>query len=201
MKKLWIFLGIIIVLSIISFFIFTDAKGLMMSNNEALRIGEEKYLEFLWMVDGAFNDSRYKESFIINGKETNYNKDFTCTYSKGNNKTCFSDNFEESFKNLFVSSIKYDDVYSDGVSFAWYEKTSNGYKFTNMNTCNVKRMSKEQKVKVIGVKNDELSFEIEYEKNESYILHKLFVLKFEDGKWKVSNAYYHDLCHMDYEIG
>ena len=55
MKKIFIPSIILILLGIIMFVIFTKADNIILSKEEALKIGEEKYLKFLWMVDGVFN--------------------------------------------------------------------------------------------------------------------------------------------------
>ena len=43
------------------FFRLNRSVGNVEDKNEALSIGENKYLEFLWMVDGAFNYERYNK--------------------------------------------------------------------------------------------------------------------------------------------
>ena len=47
--------------------------------DDALSIGEQKYLEFLWLVDGAFNDAKYKETIAVNDITIqDENKKFSC---------------------------------------------------------------------------------------------------------------------------
>ena len=179
----------------------------IVDNNELL-IGINKYLEFLWMVDGAFNDSRYNESIMVNGKIFN-NKStrFVCNYDNKNSK-CKAENFEESFNNLFSKNISYNDVYSDGLSYTWYEKNDNGFYFNNLNTCNVKRMSINQTIQLVDKTDDKLIYKVNFIDNvkegiykKEHVISRDFVLVKEDSSWKISKAYYHDLCYMDYYIG
>lgn len=202
MKKQYILILITLLILVISFTIFIDADKALLNRNDAIKIGEEKYLEFLWMVDGAFNDSRFEYSFLVNDRKLEDDKKiFTCNYSKNNMKTCIAKNFESSFHDLFASNITFDNVYSDKVSFSWYEKKNNEYKFTNMNTCNVYRMGKEHKLQLISIGKNELSFRITFtNERNNRVFEKLFILNYEDDKWKVSKAYYHDPCYMDYNI-
>ncbi len=175
--------------------------------SDPLTIGEEKYLEFLWIVDGAFNDSRFKEKIKVNGKElSDDNKKFTCTYEKGSN-TCLAANFEEAFANVFASNIKYDDVYSDGLAIKWYEKRGDNYYFKNTNSCNGERMSTEQTLEFVEQDSDKLVFKVTYIDNIAAGIYKGrrkvvkdFILVKEDSDWKVSTAHYHDPCYMDYNI-
>ncbi len=175
---------------------------------DALLLGEEKYLEFLWVVDGAFNDSRYNnESFSVNGKKMKDEyKLFSCTYEK-NKKTCMATKFEEAFAHLFASNIDYDKVYGDGLSFKWYEEKDGKYYFSNMNTCNASRMSKDQEIKVEEINDNMITYTVSFTDNIStgtylgnHQYHKKFVLVLEKGEWKVSKAYYHDPCFMDYNL-
>ena len=202
MKKLYVGILIIMLLSALSFTILTSADKSLLSKDEALIVGEEKYLTFLWMVDGAFNDKRYEYSFMVNGKELGDDKKiFTCDYPKNNKKTCLSKNFESSFHKVFASNVTYDDVYSDKVSFSWYEKKDNEYKFTNMNSCNAYRMGKEHNLNVISIAKRKLFFRVTFKDDRNNrVFDKMFILNYEDNDWKVSKAYYHDPCYMDYNI-
>lgn len=203
MKKILLFILCIIVLATFSYVIFVNAGKELLTNDEALALGEEKYLEFLWMVDGAFNDSRFDKSFIVNNKNYNKEYDFSCTYSKKNKNSCVSKNFTSAFDNIFVSSIKYDDVYSDGISFSWYKKEKDNFIFTNINTCNVKRMSVNHFLSVKKIEKNRITYEVSFFDKEDglYETHKAFILEYDSDKWKIAKAYYHDLCYMDYYIG
>ena len=197
MKKTLLFIGILIGLSITFFVIFTTANH-DLSKEEALTIGEEKYLEFLWMVDGAFNNERMNGEFIVNGKMlSNDNKKFTCTYSKKNNESCTGNNFEEAFHSLFSSNLSYDKVYSDGIIYTWYKYEKGKYVFTNIKNCSVKRMSLDQEIKLTSIKDDELVFSV---KEVDSNLIREFVLVKENDNWKVSKAFYKDLCEIVYII-
>ena len=56
-----ILIVIIILLVLFSSSVFKPKKEIeyVSDSTDPLSIGEEKYLEFLWMVDGAFNYERY----------------------------------------------------------------------------------------------------------------------------------------------
>ena len=201
---------IIVILIVIICFLLSGKKvngGFIFQRDDALSLGEKKYLSFLWMVDGAFNDQRYNEEIIINDKKINdIYKKFTCDYD-ASNKTCIGNNFEEEFKNLFASKITYDKVYGDNQSFFWYKKVDNKYQFTNMNTCSISRMSLNQKIEVKEEEIDKITYVITFSDNVTssiykgnHLFKKDFVLIKEDGDWKVSEAYYHDPCFMDYYI-
>lgn len=202
MKKLYVVILIISLLSVISFTIFTSADKTLLNKEDAIKVGEEKYLEFLWMIDGAFNDERYEYSFVVNDKSLNDNKKiFTCNYPKNNKRTCFANNFENAFHNLFVNKISYEDVYSDKVSFSWYAKKDNEFEFTNMNTCNAYRMGKVHNLQVISIDKRKLFFRVTFKDDRNNrVFDKMFVLSYEDNDWKISKAYYHDPCYMDYNI-
>ena len=177
-------------------------------NNKELSIGIEKYLEFLWMVDGAFNYQRYdKKEFVVNGKKLEGKKNFSCDYRDNDNTMCYGNNFEKSFKNLFADNIDINNVYSDGVAIFWYQKINDEYTFTNFNNCETDRMSINQKI-VLEEKNDnELKYKVFYsEENETgpykgtHDFNKEFVLVKQDNTWKVSKAYYRNPCYMEYYI-
>ena len=202
MKREGILILVVMYLSILFFMIFTKAGNSNLSNDETLKIGEEKYLKFLWMVDGAFNEERIGGEFIVNGKTLNKDKKiFTCKYSKKDNKTCVGNNFQEEFNNLFASNIKYDHVYSDKMTFSWYKYKDGKYYFTNPNNCNIKRMSLEQKITVQEILDDKVIYNIVYENDDYNRMNYLyFVLVNEENDWKISEAYYYDLCEMYYHI-
>ena len=171
------------------FVILTKASDNVINNREALKIGEDKYLKFLWMVDGAFN----KEEFVVNNKKLNKEeKVFTCKYK---NNECISNNFESEFKKLFASNITYEKVYSDGISYSWFNYKNGNYYFNNINSCNVNRMSLNQEIKVIKIEDKKIVYEITIDNRK-----RDFILVYEDNDWKISTAFYHDLCGMKYFI-
>ena len=209
-KKVIIIIIIVIAILILCILVFSkkeDKTGIIFEQDDALSLGEKKYLSFLWMVDGAFNNQRYNEEFVVNGKKIkDVNKKFTCTYEE-DSKMCIGNNFEGEFKNLFASKINYNKVYGDGQSFYWYQKIDDTYQFTNMNTCNIGRMSVDQKIEVKEEEKDKISYIVTFNDSISSGIYKgdrsytrNFVLIKEDGDWKVSEAYYHDPCYMDYYI-
>ena len=197
MKKVTIQLCFLISLGVMSFVLMTTAKGTMLTNEQALLLGESKYLKFLWIVDGAFNNERFNEDFIVNGKKLD-NKDivFTCKYNKTN--VCIGNNFKEEFNNLFSKNIKYDDVYSDGITYSWYRYEDNKDIFNNMDSCNVNRMNLEHSLKVIKINKDVVFYEVSFDDSKHV---KEFNLVLEGNEWKISKAFYHDLCELRYNIG
>lgn len=204
MKKTLLFIGILIFLSCISYIIFVEAIPFL-DYDEALLVGEEKYLEFLWLVDGAFDTK--EQPYIVNGKELKEeNKTFKCIY-KNNKKSCIAKNFKETFDNLFSHTISYEKVYSDGVSFSRMNKKEDDYIFTVINTCNISEMPKIQTLEVINIERGKVEYRISFEENmksgnksltRNY--NKKFVLVYENKLWKISKAYYHDYCDLDYYI-
>ena len=103
----------------------------ILSQDKALKLGEKKYLEFLWMVDGVFSNTKYK----VNDKEIK-----NSIISKPKDNSFVIDNFEEVFHNLFVNSISYNQVYGDGISFSWYKKENDKYIFSPDFECSNKKM-------------------------------------------------------------
>ena len=202
MKKMIILIVSLVSISIILFVIFTGASNTKLTESEALKIGEEKYLEFLWMVDGAFNNERLAGEYIVNNKKLDdTSKVFTCTYKNKNDLTCLGENFEEEFRKLFVSSIDYDKVYGDSTLYSWMKYEDGKYFFTSLKSCNVIRMSLNQSIEVKEISSDKLEFNVSFENSDSNIKkNRVFVLSNENSLWKVSKAYYHDLCEMDYNI-
>ena len=196
MKKILLIL-LVIVLGVIGILYYNRKPILTM--DEALILGEEKYLTFLWMVDGAFNDERIGYSFKVNNHDLKEeNKTFKCVYQK-DKKSCISKNLEEEFKKTFSSSLTYKDVYSDGVSNSWYERKNNRDIFTNDNNCNTNRMNEIQKIEVSKIDPGKIKYTVSFKNgNREYL--KPFILIYENGVWKISSAYYHDLCGMDYNI-
>ena len=188
--KLLIIIGIVLIIAIIIFIVVRNnnerKKLYVIDANDELSIGEKRYLEFLWMVDGAFNYQRYNnEDFYINDRKLEKNPDFTCKYDD-EKKTCVGSKFEENYKKIFASGVKMEGVYGDGLAIRWYEQNADGYKFTNVNTCGVGgRMSTKQKLSVVEANKDKMVYKVTFD---------------EKGEWKVSEAYYHDPCHMEYLI-
>lgn len=204
MKRMVIFIGIVIFLAIISFIGFTSAI-LIIDDKEALLVGEDKYLQFLWMVDGAFNDVKYSNTLKVNGKELSQEKKiFKCIYKSKEKDYCFGENFEEAFSALFIHDIKYENVYSDGVSFTWYEKDNNRYKFKNTRACNDRRIAENHQMEVLRIEPRKITYLVKFADykflNKEIELVKEFVLEYHDNDWKVSKAYYHDPCLLDYNI-
>lgn len=176
-------------------------------SDNALSLGEGKYLEFLWIVDGAFNDSRFKESIKVNGKVMNdSDKKFVCNYEEGSDE-CLSKNFEEAFASVFASNLKYDDIYGDGLAYRWYTKAGDDYFFKNINTCNGERMSTDQKLELVEETKDKITYKVSYTDKIAFGIfkgdhptEKDFVLVKEGSNWKVSSAFYHDPCYQSYNI-
>lgn len=197
MKKVISPIIFLIFLSILSFVTFTLASNNILTKEEALKLGEEKYLKFLWMVDGAFNSEQYNEEYIVNDKSLgNNDKIFTCIYQNKNDKECISNNFTDEFNKLFSKNIKYDDVYSDGIMYSWYKLKDDKYVFNVLESCDVKRMNSKQRLSVIKINNNSITYEVSIDDDI-----KDFILIYEDDEWKISKAFYHDLCELRYNIG
>lgn len=189
----------IIGIAIISFVHLTSADP-PLSTNEALKIGEEVYLQFLWMVDGAFNDQRFNYTFKVNNHVLkDEDKFFQCTYTNAKD-SCISSNFESAFDKLFSSQINYDQVYSDGVVHTWYEKKNNKYVFANINTCNSVRMSENHHLTVLKIERGQITYKVQFDNGNYIDCEKFFAIHYEDASWKITRAYYHDLCGIDYNI-
>ena len=198
MKRIPIII-ISITLSILVFVIFTKATS-SMTEKEALELGEEKYLEFLWMVDGVFNNNQ-EDDFIVNGKVLKSDsKKFTCTYKNKNDDICIGNNFIEEFKRIFSSNLSYDDVYGDG-NDPWIKYENGKYVFSYINNCSTSRMSLEQNIKLDSISNNKLTFNVTSLNDTNKTKTKQFILIREDNDWKISKAYYHDICEMNYYIG
>ena len=198
MRKVLLFISLICGLSIILFVVFTSAYHSSLTDSEALEIGEEKYLEFLWMVDGAFNSERFDGEFTVNGKTLDDSKkEFTCVYKRKNDESCIGNNFEKAFHNLFASNVTYNRVYSDGAIYTWFKYEKGNYIFTNSKSCSVKRMNLQQKIKLVKILDNELSFDVS---DDDSVISCEFILIKENGNWKVGKALYKDLCEMSYVI-
>ncbi len=203
MKKVFIPIVFLISMSIVTFIIFTEAKKGVITNEKALELGEEKYLKFLWMVDGAFNSERLNEDFLVNDKRlSNEDKVFTCKYKHKNDVECVGNNFEKEFKKLFSKDINYKNVYSDGLDHTWYEYRDGNYIFSNLNSCGVNRMGINQQIKVINITNDKIMYQVNFKDDmTNKEITRNFSLILEDDEWKINMAYYYDLCGMKYYIG
>ena len=200
MKKIVVPIIFLISLSIILFVVFINAD-VSITKEEALKMGEEKYLKFLWMVDGAFNNERMKGEFTVNGKKIKEeDKVFTCKYQK-NKKECIGNNFEEEFNKLFSKKIRHDNVYGDGNIYVWYKYQDNKYIFNNLDNCSVNRMGLDHQIKVDKINSDEIIFEVSFNNNQINLINtKKFILVLENNEWKISKAFYYDLCGMKYYI-
>lgn len=195
------FMIVVTSLTIISIIIYVLFNPLL-DYEEALLVGEEKYLDFLWMVDGAFNEEKYHESFSVNGK-TKVNSKFTCKYSLKNKNLCISENFLDSFENLFSSKIHHDTVYGDGTSYGWYDEKSGKYIFNNANSCSSGRMPIKHRLEPLQIERNKITYIVSFEEDDLHTprtMEKIFILKRENRVWKVAFAYYHDPCYMDYNI-
>ena len=164
----------------------------ILSQDKALKLGEKKYLEFLWMVDGVFSNTKYK----VNDKEIK-----NSIISKPKDNSFVIDNFEEVFHNLFVNSISYNQVYGDGISFSWYKKENDKYIFSPDFECSNKKMGINHEIKVLNINRNEILYSVFFKDIDDDKEYKReFVLTYENHKWKISKAYYHDSCRMDYYI-
>lgn len=197
MKKVITIIMILLCFCIITFVVFTKADNNVLTKEEALHLGEEKYLKFLWMVDGAFNSERLNGDFLVNNKRlSDEDKVFTCKYKNNKTSECVGNNFEVEFKKLFSNNINYERVYSDGTIYDWITFKNGDYYFNNLNTCNIKRMELNHSLKVIKIDDKMIIYEVSMNKYSK----RDFILIYEDGKWKINTAFYHDLCGMKYFI-
>ncbi len=202
MKKAIIAIVILICLSILFFVIFTKADDETLTFEKALEIGEEKYLKFLWIVDGAFNSERFKEDFIVNNRKLGEEeKVFICKYPNKKSKECIGNNFENEFQKLFSKKINYEKVYSDDVLYSWISLKNGEYVFNDIDSCNVNRMGINHQLKVMNISDTKIIYEVEFLNNQTSKMTKRdFVLVLEDNEWKISSAFYYDLCGMRYTI-
>ena len=198
MRRVFIPVVFLICLSIVAFVIFTKANNENITSDISLKIGEEKYLQFLWMVDGAYNSERLKEDFIVNNKSlSNEEKVFTCKYNSFKDKECIGNNFESEFKKLFSKNITYEKVYSDGVLYSWVLIKNGKYVFNNVNTCNINRMGINHTLKLSTFNNHKMVYQVEFLNTlTNQLIKRDFILVLEDNEWKISNAFYYDLCGM-----
>lgn len=202
MRNVLMLISTLIFISILMFIVFTKADYTKLDSVEALEIGEAKYLEFLWMVDGAFNSAKMEGEFTVNGKKLDHdNIKFTCIYKNKKDNTCVGNNFEESFRDLFASRITYNQVYGDDSGNTWYKYEKGKYLFTNINSCNINRMNLNQKIRLHEINKNELVFYVSYEDNNHQNKERTFILVKENNLWKIDKAHYEDLCEIKYRIG
>lgn len=199
MKRVFIPILFLIGLSVFS---IVKPNPEVLEYNEALQIGVDKYLKFLWMIDGAFNNERFKEEFTVNGnKMLDKDKVFTCTYKNKKSKECVGNNFESEFKKLFSKSISYERVYSDQTIYSWISIKNGKYVFKNLDNCHVDRMGISHQIEVVSIKSNEIVYDVLFENKQAKQTNKKdFKLILEDGNWKISSAFYYDLCGMHYII-
>ena len=201
MKKIYIPIVILISFGIISFIIFTKSEAIeKLDEEKALEIGEEKYLKFLWMVDGAFNSDRIDGDFIVNEKTLKEeDKVFKCVYNKS--KECIGENFEIEFSKLFSSKINYDLVYSDNMIYKWYSYENGKYKFNNLDNCNINRMPLKHNLKLVKINNNKIIYKVWFNNRQTNRLNEHdFILIYEDNEWKIDTAFYYDMCGIRYSI-
>lgn len=177
----------------------------LLTEEEALDVGVNKYLAFLWIVDGIFNtDDNF--TYVVNGKElTDENKIISCRNDITKDKKCIIDDFETSFKNLFAHNIDYQKVTGDDMSSISVSIKDNQYTFKNISLCNEYHMGRLHHLKIESIERNKIVYQVSFE-DESIgkvigrTYEKTFVLVNENRTWKISKAYYHDSCHMDYNI-
>ncbi len=175
-------------------------------NSPELEIGINKYLEFLWMVDGVFNKEKYhNEEFTVNGESLS-NHTFKCEFNSDKSR-CKGINFIDNYNKLFSKKVNINLVYGDGVALRWYDKIDDDYYFNIQNTCDVSRMNSKQNIILKENSNNKLVFRVYFYETVkdglfmgNHTFDKEFTLVKEDGEWKVSKAYYHNPCYMEYNI-
>ena len=199
MKRVFIPVLFLIGLSIVS---FIKPNEEILEYNDALKIGINRYLKFLWMVDGAFNNERYNEEYVVNGnKMSDDDKIFTCKYKNRKRKECVGENFEQEFENLFSKNINYESVYGDQAIYSWVTYDKGKYIFKNLNSCNIDRMGINHHIEVTNIKSDVITYEVSFEGRQSGKVNKRkFILNLENNEWKIRRAFYHDLCGMRYVV-
>ena len=198
MKKYWIIV-ISLIIFVLSIFTFLRFKGL--SIDDAISLGENKFLEFTWITYGAFNDD---ENITINGKRLNdSHKIITCEAINGK---CFVRDFEQVYHRLFSKKVEMKKVYGDKFSFNWYEVIDNQYYFNYPKNCSIHSVIKDFSLKLVSNTFNKIVYEIEYldegishdqEKRKAV---KQFILVKEDNDWKIAEAFYRDVCMMSYNI-
>ncbi len=194
MKKVIVPLLFLIILLLALMFIYRN----VVDKAKALDIGEEKYLEFLWIVDGAFSNSEY----TVNNKTlTNDKKIFKCLDKNNKTNECIGNNFEKEFYKLFSENIKYDNVYSDGLIYKWYRYDNGKYYFKYFDNCDKNHMNPNHQLELVSISNDILKYQVSFLNNQTKrIIKRDFVLVLEDNNWKIKNAFYYDTCDIKYYI-
>ncbi len=174
-------------------------------DNDEVKIGIAKYQEFLWMIDGAFYNTKNDNAYEINGNKSD-NLSFKCEY-RGTNDKCYGINFEENYNNVFSEKVSINRVYGDGVSLRWYEKRDGEYIFRPPKNCDVGHMSTKQSLILKEKTSTQLTFIVYYDEivkdgpfAGEHKYEKEFVLIREKGKWKVKKAYYHNPCYVEYNV-
>lgn len=200
MKKIYIPIVILLFLGILAFVVFTKADEIIPSKEKAIEIGEEKYLKFLWMVDGAFNSDRIDGDFSVNGKTLSSEKKiFKCVYNKS--KECIGENFEIEFSKLFSKKIDYDLVYGDNMIYKWYSYENGKYKFNNLDNCSINRMPLEQNLELVKIDNNKIIYKVWFNNRQTNKINEQdFILVYEDNEWKIDTSYYYDMCNIRYSI-
>ena len=202
MKRFVLLIFTLIFLAILLFVFITTADSRVMTKEEALHLGEEKYLTFLWMVDGAFNSDKLKEDFMVNDKSiSDKNKVFTCKYKNKKAKECTGINFESEFKKLFSKAITYEKVYGDELIYSWITVKNGEYIFSNIKNCNVSRMGIKHTLDVVNIFDNRIIYNVSFNNSRTnQINSRKFELIYEDNEWKISEVFYYDLCGMWYTI-
>lgn len=198
MKRIFIPLLVIVSLSVVSY--VKPNKAL--SNSEALALGTDKYLKFLWIIDGAFNNERFNEEFLVNNKKIKEeDKIFTCKRQNTKSKECIGHNFETEFEKLFSKNIGYEKVYTDSAIYSWISYKDDKYVFKNLDNCSIDRMGINHNIEVIDIKRDKIIYRVSFENRRSHLINKRkFELVKENNEWKINEAFYYDLCGMRYAI-
>lgn len=202
MKRMIIFIVLLTSIVVLISVIIIKADNEVLTKEKALSLGEEKYLKFLWMVDGAFNNERLNEEFTVNDKKlSNDEKIFTCKYKNNKSIECIGNNFDKEFNKLFLRKINYQKVYSDGLLYSWITIKDGQYVFNNLNSCNINRMGVNHKLTVMNIDDKKIIYEVLFTNRQTNkIIKRDFVLELEDNEWKISSAFYYDLCGMRYTI-
>ena len=201
MQKQNMLILVLLFISIIVYIVYTKASASNISEEYAIKIGEEKYLKFLWIVDGAFNEERMGGEYSVNGKKLDKSdKSFSWKKKKKNKDTCVNKNFYEEFRKLFTNNIRYDYVYGDGMTYSWIKYENDKYYFTNPNNCSTNRMGLEHKLTIREIHDDKIVYNVTYDSHHNHPYSNEFVLINDKDEWKISEATYYDLCEMEYHI-
>ena len=193
--KLKVLIIFLLFCTIVCFIIFVNGNENHLTNEEILKLGEEKYLSLLWMVKGAFEDKK----IIVNNHELDDSqKVFNCHFNDSQ-KECIGNNFEEAFNQVFSKNISYEKVYGDGVTHVWIKKIGDDYHFAYNFYCRDNHDEDNYQLSIKSVSDVKIVYEITA-LNSSKSFTRTFILTKEDNKWKISQAVYRDKCMMDYYI-